>query len=67
MVRAVRPTILIGTSVSRGAFTEPLVRDDGRHVDRPIIMPMSNPTDLAEAVPSDLFAWTGGRALVATG
>ncbi len=67
VVRKVRPTILIGTSAQPRAFTEQLVRDMAAHVERPIIMPMSNPTELAEAVPSDLFAWTDGRVLVATG
>ena len=67
VVHQVHPTLLIGTSGVPRAFTEGLVRDMAGHVHRPIIMPMSNPTDLAEATPSDLLAWTDGRALLATG
>lgn len=58
---------MIGTSGQSGAFTEDIVRTMATHVDRPIILPMSNPTRLAEAVPSDLLAWSEGRALIATG
>lgn len=67
VVRRVRPSILIGTSGQGGAFTEGIVRELARHTPRPIILPMSNPTDLAEATPADLLAWTDGKALVATG
>ncbi|MEV7810212.1 NAD-dependent malic enzyme [Streptomyces flaveolus] len=67
VVHRVRPTILIGTSGQGGSFTEELVREMARHTERPIILPMSNPTDLAEATPVDLLDWTGGKALVATG
>jgi malate dehydrogenase (oxaloacetate-decarboxylating) len=63
----VRPTILIGTSGQGGAFTEDIIRTMAAHIRRPIILPMSNPTRLAEAVPADLLAWTEGRALIATG
>jgi malate dehydrogenase (oxaloacetate-decarboxylating) len=67
VVRRVHPTVLIGTSARGGAFTEEIVKDMAAHSDRPVIMPMSNPTELAEARPADLIEWTGGRALVATG
>jgi malate dehydrogenase (oxaloacetate-decarboxylating) len=67
VVRRVHPTVLIGTSARGGAFTETIVKDMAAHTDRPVIMPMSNPTELAEARPADLIEWTGGRALVATG
>jgi malate dehydrogenase (oxaloacetate-decarboxylating) len=67
VVRNVRPTILIGVSGQPGAFTEEAVREMARHVTRPIILPLSNPTRQSEAVPADLLAWTGGKALVATG
>jgi malate dehydrogenase (oxaloacetate-decarboxylating) len=67
VVERVRPTVLIGTSGRADAFTEPVVRRMAAAVKRPIILPMSNPTTLAEAVPADLLAWTDGRALIATG
>jgi malate dehydrogenase (oxaloacetate-decarboxylating) len=67
VVCRVHPTILIGTSTQAGAFTEPVVRDMAAHCARPVILPMSNPTALSEAVPADLIRWTDGRALVATG
>ena len=67
VVARVHPTILIGTSTLHGAFTEQIVREMAAHVDSPVILPMSNPTTLSEAAPADLLAWTGGRALIATG
>jgi malate dehydrogenase (oxaloacetate-decarboxylating) len=66
-VARVHPTILIGTSTRTGAFTEEIVREMAAHVERPVILPMSNPTELSEARPADLIRWTGGNALVATG
>ncbi|MCY7924188.1 oxaloacetate-decarboxylating malate dehydrogenase [Bacillus haynesii] len=67
VIRQVKPTILIGTSGVAGAFNEEIIKEMAAHTERPVILPMSNPTHLAEAVPEDLFKWTDGKALVATG
>lgn len=67
VVRQVHPTMLIGTSTAPGTFTESIVKDMAAHTQRPIIFPLSNPTQLMEASASDLITWTDGRALVATG
>jgi len=62
-----RPTMLIGTSTQPGAFSEEIVTEMAAHAARPVIMPLSNPTSHSEAQAADLIAWTGGRALIATG
>ena len=67
VVRRVHPTMLIGTSTVGGAFSEPIVREMAAHTQRPIILPLSNTTPLAETTPADLIHWTEGRVLVATG
>jgi malate dehydrogenase (oxaloacetate-decarboxylating) len=67
VISKVDATVLIGLSTVKGIFTEPIVREMARKTERPIIFPLSNPTSLSEAEPSDLLAWTEGRALVATG
>ena len=67
VVSRVHPTMLIGTSTHSGAFTEAIVKDMAAHVERPIIMPLSNPTSKCEALPEDLVAWTDGKVLTATG
>jgi malate dehydrogenase (oxaloacetate-decarboxylating) len=67
VVTRTRPTMLIGTSTQPGAFTEQIVTEMAAHAERPVIMPLSNPTSHSEAQAADLIAWTGGRALIATG
>ena len=67
VVARTHPTMLIGTSTQPGVFSEDIVKDMAAHVDRPIIMPLSNPTSRSEAQPADLIRWTRGRALVAAG
>ncbi len=67
VVKEVKPNVLIGTSTMPKAFTEEVIRAMAEHVERPMILPLSNPTRLHEAVPADVLDWTDGRALVATG
>lgn len=67
VISALKPTVLIGTSGNPGTFTEAAVRAMARHVKRPVILPMSNPTANSEANAADVIVWSEGRALVATG
>jgi malate dehydrogenase (oxaloacetate-decarboxylating) len=67
VVSRAHPTMIIGTSAQAGAFTESIIREMAAHVQRPMVFPLSNPTDRIEAVPADVISWTGGRGLVATG
>jgi malate dehydrogenase (oxaloacetate-decarboxylating) len=67
VVAKVHPTIIVGTSTVGGAFTEHVVREMAKGVERPMIFPLSNPTELIEAVPANVIKWTDGRGLVGTG
>jgi malate dehydrogenase (oxaloacetate-decarboxylating) len=67
VVANAHPTVLIGTSGQAHAFSEHVIRAMARHVPRPIIFPLSNPTERSEATPQDLLAWTDGHAVIGTG
>ena len=66
-VKAFGPTILIGVSTTSGLFTEAVVKGVAANTERPIIFPLSNPTDKAECTPQQAYEWTDGKALVAAG
>ncbi len=67
VVANVHPTLIVGTSTVGGAFTEQIVREMAKHVERPLIFPLSNPTELIEAIPADVIKWSEGHALIGTG
>lgn len=67
IIKTVQPTVMIGTSTVHNAFTEAAIKEMAKHADRPIVFPISNPTEKIEATPADLIKWTNGKALVATG
>lgn len=67
VVKAFKPTVLIGTSGRPGAFNHAVIQAMTQYCSAPIVMPFSNPTDYAEARPEEVLRWTDGAAIVATG
>lgn len=67
VVKAIKPTMLIGTSAQAGAFSQNIIETMSEHCERPIIFPLSNPTEKCEAQPKDILLYSKGKALIATG
>ena len=67
VIRAMKPTVLIGATARPGAFTQDMIEETAKHVERPIVMPISNPNSKSECAPAEAIRWTEGRAIVATG
>jgi malic enzyme len=67
VIRRVKPTVLVGATATPGTFRQAMIEEMARHVERPIVLPLSNPTSKAECSAQEAIAWSGGRALVATG
>jgi malate dehydrogenase (oxaloacetate-decarboxylating)(NADP+) len=67
VVRTVKPTILLGLSGAARTFTKEVIQEMSKHVERPIIFPMSNPTSLAECTAQEAFEWSNGKCLFASG
>jgi malic enzyme len=67
VIRLVKPTLLIGATATPGTFRQAMIEEMARHVERPIVLPLSNPTSKAECSAHEAIAWSAGRALVASG
>jgi malate dehydrogenase (oxaloacetate-decarboxylating) len=67
VVKKAKPTVLIGVSAQRGAFSEEIIKEMAKHTTIPIILPLSNPNDRCEAMPEDVLRWTSGNVIIATG
>ncbi|RHY13614.1 hypothetical protein DYB36_004499 [Aphanomyces astaci] len=67
VIKQVKPTMILGLSAARGAFTEECIREMAKHVEMPIVFPLSNPTSVAECTAQQAYDWTDGRVVFASG
>lgn len=67
VVKKVKPTVIVGTTAVGGSFTEAAIREMAKHCDRPVVLPFSNPTSLAECTAEEAIRWTDGRGIVGSG
>ena len=66
-IERIKPAVLVGTTAVAGTFHQAVIRAMAAVTERPVILPLSNPTSMCEATPIDILRWSDGRALVATG
>ncbi len=67
VIQKFQPHVLLGLTAQPQIFTEPMIREMASYCERPILMPMSNPTHRAECTAEQAYRWTNGRAIVSTG
>lgn len=66
-VKAIKPSVLIGTSGVGQTFTKDVIEALAAVNERPLIMALSNPTSQAECTAEQAYTWTKGKAIFSSG